>query len=126
MNSFEGDKKVIPLWIATVLGYCNNKVIGYDVIAIAVQLKFSRLVEHLSDYIHTYIVWECNRCQTDKILMYNTSDTTQCGTLLYSCNLVSTIHGKFWREKNWQIGQIVSYSPTFSSPIFTDTLKMYY
>ena len=32
--------------------------------------------------------------------------------------------GKFWCRKNWQI-QILSYLPKFSSPIFTDTLKMY-
>ena len=31
----------------------------------------------------------------------------------------------FGRGKNWQIWQIVSYSPKFFSPIFTDTLKMY-
>ena len=30
--------------------------------------------------------------------------------------------GEFWQEKNWQI---LSYSPKFSSPIFTDTLKIY-
>ena len=31
----------------------------------------------------------------------------------------------FGRGKNWWIWQIVSYSPKFSPPIFTDTLKMY-
>ena len=33
--------------------------------------------------------------------------------------------GKFWLGKNWWIWQIVSHSPKFSLPIFTDTQKMY-
>ena len=33
--------------------------------------------------------------------------------------------GKCWWGKNWQIWQIVSYLPKFSSPIFTDTPLAY-
>ena len=38
---------------------------------------------------------------------------------------MNTVHGKIWRGKNWRIWQIISYSPRFSLPIFTDTPKMY-
>ena len=37
--------------------------------------------------------------------------------------IYDTIHGKILVRENWQIWQIVSHSPKFSSPIFTDTLK---
>ena len=36
---------------------------------------------------------------------------------------LNTVHRKIWLEKIWWI---MSYSPKFSSPLFTDTLKMYW
>ena len=39
--------------------------------------------------------------------------------------LMYTVHGKYLVGGNWRIWWIVSYSPKFSWPIFTDTSKMY-
>ena len=46
-------------------------------------------------------------------------------TVFLYINIVIPYTGKFWHGKNWWIWQIMSYSPNFSSPIFTDTPKMY-
>ena len=45
---------------------------------------------------------------------------------MFVCILIScTVHGKIVVGKNWRIWQIMSYSPKFSSLIFTDTWKTY-
>ena len=45
--------------------------------------------------------------------------------MLWHCVCVSVSYCTWEIFKNWRIWQIVSYSPKFSSPIFTDTPKMY-
>ena len=42
-----------------------------------------------------------------------------------STDTACTQEEKVWHRKNYQIWQIVSYSPKFSLPTFTDTPKMY-
>ena len=65
-------------------------------------------------------IFPCMVCASIQIYMHTTDSLVR--TYMYIIN-AHTIHRKILVGENWQILQIVSHSPKFASPIFTDTRK---